>query len=191
MRLRLPEPYANANVVWRPRQTRTYKKESDTTLTNEKELKTLEDFGSVLERVRKQAAENGEQAIKNTFKQFFAKHKDEISAVRWRQYAPYFNDGDPCVFSVYGLDVKLTNPPEEKNDQDVEDDDYDEDEQSDDYRDLWDCGKVLNKQTHEAISAIQKQLDKAPEILEVVFGSNSEIVVTPDDLSVEEYYEHD
>lgn len=33
----------------------------------------------------------------------------------WRQYTPYFNDGDPCEFSAYGLWVRTD------ADQDVED----------------------------------------------------------------------
>jgi hypothetical protein len=33
----------------------------------------------------------------------------------WRQYTPYFNDGDPCTFSVYGLWVRTD------ADQDVDD----------------------------------------------------------------------
>lgn len=31
-----------------------------------------------------------------------------IAAFGWRQYTPYFNDGDPCVFSAYGVWVART-----------------------------------------------------------------------------------
>src|SRR5687768_12752869 len=31
-----------------------------------------------------------------------------VEAVIWHQYTPYFNDGDPCTFSVYGEGVFLT-----------------------------------------------------------------------------------
>lgn len=40
---------------------------------------------------------------------------DTVKAVRWRQYTPYFNDGDACTFSVYGLWVRTD------ADQDVDD----------------------------------------------------------------------
>ena len=30
----------------------------------------------------------------------------EIAALRWRQYTPYFNDGEPCTFSVNDLYAK-------------------------------------------------------------------------------------
>lgn len=29
----------------------------------------------------------------------------------WRQYTPYFNDGDPCVFQAYGAWVRLDTDP--------------------------------------------------------------------------------
>lgn len=29
---------------------------------------------------------------------------------RWRQYTPYFNDGDPCVFSAYGFGLRVNLP---------------------------------------------------------------------------------
>lgn len=34
----------------------------------------------------------------------------------WRQYTPYFSDGDPCEFSVYGLWVRLEGVEEEVED---------------------------------------------------------------------------
>lgn len=38
--------------------------------------------------------------IKEIFEAFWEKNP-AIKAVTWRQYAPYFNDGDPCVFGVH------------------------------------------------------------------------------------------
>lgn len=31
----------------------------------------------------------------------------EVESVRWTQYTPYFNDGDPCEFSTHELYLKL------------------------------------------------------------------------------------
>lgn len=28
-----------------------------------------------------------------------------VEAIQWRQYTPYFNDGEPCTFSIYGFAV--------------------------------------------------------------------------------------
>lgn len=55
----------------------------------------IQDFISYQEQFRKAATEK--------LKEFFVKFWEEnpaIKAVTWNQYAPYFNDGDPCEFSV-------------------------------------------------------------------------------------------
>ncbi|HEX8024733.1 MAG TPA: hypothetical protein VF484_00875, partial [Candidatus Limnocylindrales bacterium] len=42
----------------------------------------------------------------------------------WRQYTPYFNDGDPCIFGAHGAWVRLTTDSEAPG----EDEDYDDEE---------------------------------------------------------------
>lgn len=46
--------------------------------------------------------------FKDTMKEFFDKNPG-ITALKWTQYTPYFNDGDECVFRVN--DVYFTNAP--------------------------------------------------------------------------------
>lgn len=44
-----------------------------------------------------------EKKMKDSFKEIFKEFFDnypEIQAIGWEQYTPYFNDGEPCVFSV-------------------------------------------------------------------------------------------
>lgn len=41
-----------------------------------------------------------------------------VSAVRWDQYAPYFNDGEPCVFSVYEPRYRFSPETEADDDDD-------------------------------------------------------------------------
>lgn len=38
----------------------------------------------------------------------------------WGQYTPYFNDGDPCVFSAYGVWVRTTQDAEDAEDDDLD-----------------------------------------------------------------------
>jgi hypothetical protein len=40
----------------------------------------------------------------------------KIDSVRWHQYTPYFNDGDPCEFGVGEPYVKLVDGPEDGGD---------------------------------------------------------------------------
>lgn len=56
--------------------------------------------------LRKEMSEMGQESIFDLFKDFFAKHP-EITGIQWSQYTPYFNDGEPCVFSV-GSDYSIT-----------------------------------------------------------------------------------
>jgi hypothetical protein len=39
-----------------------------------------------------------------------------VESVRWTQYTPYFNDGEPCVFGANDCYVKLAGADEEAGD---------------------------------------------------------------------------
>jgi hypothetical protein len=43
----------------------------------------------------------------------------------WCQYTPYFNDGDPCIFRVYGFWVRTTQDVVQGEEEDFESGDYD------------------------------------------------------------------
>ncbi len=52
------------------------------------------------EQAKKQAEEFFNQGAKNLFSE-----NPDLESFSWHQYTPYFNDGDPCVFSVHTDDV--------------------------------------------------------------------------------------
>ena len=43
----------------------------------------------------------GKKALKEFVKEFFDATGGTVKALRWRQYTPYFNDGDACEFHVH------------------------------------------------------------------------------------------
>lgn len=115
----------------------------------------------------------------------------------WRQYTPYFNDGEPCTFSVHGTWVRTT-----------VDEDADEDE-----LEMWghrSLGKIPGHRNEttgewetdpyegpdEARYLRCKALEKAIEggefenVLLDAFGDHAEITVRRDGIQVE-FYEHD
>lgn len=115
----------------------------------------------------------------------------------WRQYTPYFNDGDPCTFSAHGTWVRTT-----------DDKDADEDE-----LEMWghrSLGKVPSarnadtgeweKQPYEGPDEARyqrcKALEKAIEggafehVLLDSFGDHANITVRRDGIEVE-FYDHD
>lgn len=60
----------------------------------------IEDIVNQLNEAKRAMQEHGEAALKTAFKEFF----DACPAVKevaWTQYAPYFNDGDACEFTVH------------------------------------------------------------------------------------------
>lgn len=116
-------------------------------------------------------------AIRELVKPIF--EDPSVVEVRWRQYAPYFNDGDPCVFSVYDPEVQI-------NDQAG-------DEDEDDTGTAWDLRRKGNGKVAEALDALGELIchKDASEAMEMAFGSDCEVVVGRDgEFSVGEY-DHD
>lgn len=102
-----------------------------------------------------------------------------IEAVRWEQYTPYFNDGDPCVFRVSGdVMVKMAGA----------------DEDSGDYEDGFAWGYELadNNPARASVTAFEKVIDSGHHNVLLVekFGDHAQVTATKDKFSVE-FYEHD
>lgn len=57
----------------------------------------------------------------------FVSNNPRIDALHWTQYTPYFNDGEPCVFSFNGLSVKIANCGDDEEHDEEHDEEYDED----------------------------------------------------------------
>lgn len=114
----------------------------------------------------------GQETIKEVLGELF-KRFPVIEAVRWKQYTPYFNDGDPCVFGCNAgyCDVRFAGDVDFSREGY-----YSGPEQSD---------------KEEAIEAFQSALGDIPEdVYETVFGDHSQVIATRDSIEVEEY-EHD
>lgn len=74
------------------------------------------------EQRKVQLAEN-KKLFMEAVNELFDEHK-ELMGIRWRQYTPYFNDGDTCVFRVGSLFIATKPVSElEKLEEDGEDDD--------------------------------------------------------------------
>lgn len=57
-----------------------------------------------LNEFRSQFQAKAKTALSLEFKNFFKKYP-EIEAIKWSQYTPYFNDGEPCEFGVGDVTV--------------------------------------------------------------------------------------
>lgn len=110
---------------------------------------------------------------------------DQVVEFGWRQYTPYFNDGDECIFSGYGLWVRLTADAESPKD-DEDEDDYENLELWG--RDALRRGTVLGDKAWALESAING--GEFDSVLLELFGDHAEVKVRKDGISVN-YYSHD
>lgn len=106
----------------------------------------------------------GEKSVKSFFKEFFEKRPD-VYGVKWNQYTPYFNDGEPCVFRVGTIATYL-------NKEDFENVD----------KDIWEF-EVYGEEPETSLNEVE-------DILLAVFGDHAQVSVTREKIEVE-VYDHD
>lgn len=63
-------------------------------------MSSIQEFIDDYTKFQAEFQAKAQEKIKEIFTAFWEKNP-AIKAVIWTQYAPYFNDGDPCVFSVH------------------------------------------------------------------------------------------
>jgi hypothetical protein len=129
-------------------------------------------FESLLERakeLKKQLADGMKDELAQRSKAIFEADAN-VTAVHWTQYAPYFNDGDPCTFSVNYPELTIE----------------DEGDRQDHY-------SIKDEKLKSALDAFQGLIEDSDlsDIMETAFGDSVEVTITRDgEVSVEEY-DHD
>lgn len=105
----------------------------------------------------------------------------EVDSVRWEQYTPYFNDGDPCYFSIGEIRVKFVDTNE------------DEDNEGD-YGDYYLCSYELDEITfpevERCLSALYKEIDHHEVVIHDKFGDPAQVTYNGEKFVVE-HYDHD
>lgn len=131
-----------------------------------------------LVELQKELSKKGERLLTACFKKLFESHPNLIQ-FSWTQYAPGFNDGDPCEFSVHAdFYNELAVDTEDGDDEDF----YDYDLV---YSDKM---KTEEKDSLEAsLSTLSEILQSLEDSLKTIFGSSHKITVTPKDIKVEDY----
>lgn len=171
-------------------------------------MQTLQSrFDALIEEQRALKAKfqtEAQEMFKETMKEFFDKNPG-ITALKWTQYTPYFNDGDACVFGVN--DVYFTNAPEDELENITAWGEYEGEDES-----VWvaeNLSYVLNSGSkyyqeeaakiraaggfdEDSCSLINKmiQSNEMEEIMEEMFGDHVVITATRDGFDVDDY-EHD
>lgn len=124
---------------------------------------------------------------------------DVVDSVRWRQYTPYFNDGDPCEFTIYDATVLLKGFGEDDDRDGLGDygdnylDTYSLKYNSDQIAvrypelDLSERGELYQKLRHFS-TAVAGGAHFV--MLQQTFGDPAQVTATPEGFDVE-FYEHD
>lgn len=162
-------------------------------------LEKLKELTDKVKEFRKKLMAEGEVIIKDAIKEVLDANP-KIDGFRWEQYAPYFNDGEPCTFSVNEVRIKLVGLEDE-------DGDYEDGYLSEyDLRDTkWENNARVPladdelpygltrdelKSLDDAASALYTAFQEIEEVMEQVFGNHVQVTATRKGIEVEEY-DHD
>lgn len=110
-----------------------------------------------------------------------------VYAARWEQFTPFFNDGEPCEFSVNEIAVRLTPLDDEEDERG----DYE-----DGFIETYFMGRSdfeeLSDEHFEALKKAVSNWDKlnADEVARRNFGEHAQVTATLEGFSVD-FYEHD
>jgi hypothetical protein len=132
----------------------------------------LNEYNKRMRELKEQMSQQFQAELKDIFKELFAAYPN-VKAIGWTQYTPYFNDGDPCVFSV--------------NDLYVCDEDCSIDDHIYEWKEFW---YSENVELYSLIKQTSDILHNAEDILLMMFGDHVKVVATPNGIDVEEY-DHD
>lgn len=146
-------------------------------------LKTMiENLNKAREAYNKQLATLGKEAQKAVAEELGALVPDGCE-LRWTQYTPYFNDGEPCVFSVNEPYVRADG----SNDEGVE-------------LTTWGIknygveswSPAIDGVTKKALNDLRKAWEELPEdLLEKAFGDHAEVIIKRGGKYSAEEYSHD
>lgn len=154
-----------------------------------------------IKRLREEYKELSQNLFAEGVKAIFDTYPDLI-AVGWSQYTPYWNDGDPCEFSVHESQIQWKGVTDQD---DFEDEDYG-DEWLHDLNGYEYQQKMHNKypkekyyimkdenevQMHKAVddvNAILREIDEST--MEEMFGDHVFVTVTKEGVTTEGY-DHD
>lgn len=154
---------------------------------------TIKDFTELYENLTSQLKQKGTEKLKEVFKLFWEKNP-EVKTISWTQYAPYFNDGDACIFGVNEIYFSNSEEPEQ-----VDEDDFDK-ESGVWNGSAWSFGRW--RKIHPDVK-IPIDIDNAKnlgdflqsnamvDIMEMMFGPDNRVIATREGFKTEEYDGHE
>lgn len=140
--------------------------------------------------------------IREAFKEIF-NQAPNLYMICWNQYAPYFNDGDPCEFGVNEMYAVHKDYVDSENFEEFSSPYSFEDEEDSIFRmdnPTWGDEAIaryasFNKEEKKEIETINKFLNDISQIpddvFKAAFGDDNTVYVFADRIVTEEYGDHD
>jgi hypothetical protein len=141
----------------------------------------IQEYNDFLNEFTKKATEK----LKEVFNEFWDCNP-EIKVVTWTQYAPYFNDGDACVFSVN--DLTFSNATDPDDIADLGWGDYDGGTEGVWATSSWGSDEIpgVDKDSLKTLSTFI-QSDAMESVLQNTLGGDNRIVVTREGITSHDY----
>lgn len=136
----------------------------------------MSEIGEKLElytQLREELRGKVKDALLELLKALFAKYPNLVG-IRWKQGTPSFNDGDPCTFGLYGIDFRLAELPEDRDEDD--DEVYAEDDWVD-YENLYSERSKFDAKLLEDIGEFHSALYELEEFLDGAFDGDSTVTI--------------
>lgn len=152
--------------------------------------KLFDQMNTEMAELRANYQKRGQEIFKLAFKEFFEVNP-EVHVVGWRQYTPYFNDGDTCEFRCYAEYAFISNAKDYEN---IRWGEYDGEEENvwvedPDYGDV--NGDLIPESATKNAEALRNLLSKIDEdVFFDMFGDHVQVFATREGFEVVEY-EHD
>lgn len=162
-------------------------------------IENLRTLGQQVKDLRAQMTSLAKEALAEGTKAVFEEYGDILHSFSWTQFAPSFNDGDPCEFSMHEVQLVAKCDVQSKYE---DDEDYEDDGEGSPafstYSDgtkvretLWDDKPNPNFDQRYADCAaaceiIWQVVDETTS--RAVFGDSVKVIFTPEGVDVEEYW---
>lgn len=150
-------------------------------------IELLDQLNVELAELKANYQTRGKQIFKLAFKEFFDANP-EVNVVGWRQYTPYFNDGEPCEFNCYASYAFISNA---KDYDEIQYGEYNGEDESvwvtdDDYGDHNE--ELIPQSVKDNADVLRSLLAKIDDSVYLdMFGDHVQVFATREGFDVQEY----
>jgi hypothetical protein len=153
------------------------------------QTKLIDAFIEEYNQYRQEFTKKAQAKLKEILSDFWNKNP-AINVIVWTQYAPYFNDGDACVFSVN--DPTFSNCTNSEEFSTLSWGEYDGDDKNVWAFGAWNVEKESNKNIGIDVEFVKDlcrfiQSDAMEDVLRITLGEDNLIIVTREGITCQDY----